>query len=158
MLVSGEEKITYHCVKVELAAQLVYKRDDVLHCPSCRGRLQRVHRTFAEKFIYTATYECLQCRARKPEPRWYALYLGDYPRCPRCGTYRLTRLSERDKIDKMKKGLINFAQFLLRADLYHCRYCRVQFYDVRKPVAPEMRGRTSVAPPVTAAVNLEPKP
>jgi hypothetical protein len=40
------------------------------------------------------------------------LYLGDFPRCPRCGPYRLTRLSTRDKIDKMQKGPINFAQFL----------------------------------------------
>jgi len=82
-------------------------------------------------------YECRQCHTRKPEPRWYALYLGDYPRCPRCGTYRLTRLSTPDKIDKMQGGLINYVQRLWGADLYHCRYCRVQFYDVRKPVAPE---------------------
>jgi len=90
-------------------------------------------------------YECRQCHTRKPEPRWYALYLGDYPRCPRCGTYRLTRMAHRDKIDKMEKGPVNFLQYVWGADLYHCRYCRVQFYDVRKPVAPEMRGRASAA-------------
>src|ERR1039458_10356467 len=45
---------------------------------------------------------------RKPEPRWYALHLGDYPRCPRCGTFRLTRLATRDKIDKMLKGFFFF--------------------------------------------------
>ena len=28
-------------------------------------------------------------------------------------------------------------QHLFRADLYHCRYCRIQFYDMRGPVAPE---------------------
>ncbi len=90
-------------------------------------------------------HECRQCHTRKPEPRWYALYLGDYPRCPRCGTYRLTHLSTRDKIDKMLKGPINYLQFLWGADLYHCRYCRVQFYDVRKPVAPDTKDKPAAA-------------
>jgi len=112
-----------------------------------------VHRTFGEKFLYVAMYECRQCHKRKPEPRWYSLYLGDYPRCPRCGTYRLTRLATRDKIDKMLKGPVNFVQFLLRADLYHCRYCRVQFYDVRKPVAPEVRSNTAAASAGAAAAG-----
>jgi len=98
-------------------------------------------------------FECQQCHTRKPEPRWYALYLGDFPRCPRCGTYRLTRLTKRDKIDKMQKGPLNFALFLWGADLYHCRYCRVQFYDMRKPVAPEMKdkGAAARAPVASAA-------
>jgi hypothetical protein len=103
-----------------------------------------------------AMYECRQCHTRKPEPRWYALYLGDYPRCPRCGTYRLTRLSSRDKIDKMQSGLLNYLQLWWGADLYHCRYCRVQFYDVRKPVAPEKAATPearTVAPEATTAVT-----
>jgi hypothetical protein len=95
-------------------------------------------------------YECLQCHKRKPEPRWYALYLGDFPRCPRCGTYRLTRMAERDKIDPMKKGLVNYLQYAWGADLYHCRYCRVQFYDVRKPVAPEVGEKAGAITPVGA--------
>jgi len=115
----------------------------VLHCPNCKGRLQRVHRTFGEKFLYVGMYECRQCRTRKPEPRWYALYTGDYPRCPRCGTYRLTRLAKRDKIDRMHNGLLNLLQKIARADLYHCRYCRVQFYDVRRPVAPEVKEKAA---------------
>jgi hypothetical protein len=96
-------------------------------------------------------YECGQCHTRKPEPRWYALFLGDYPRCPRCGTYRLTRLGTRDKIDPMEKGLVNFVQFLCGSDLYHCRYCRVQFYDARKPVAPEVGEKAGAAAPVAAS-------
>jgi hypothetical protein len=121
----------------------------VLHCPTCKGRLRRVHRTFSERLLYMGMYECRQCHTRKPEPRWYALYLGDYPRCPRCGTYRLTRLATRDKIDPMYKGLLNFLQKTFRADLYHCRYCRVQFYDMRRPVAPEAKDRPAAAPVAT---------
>jgi hypothetical protein len=56
----------------------------------------------------------------------------------------------------MQKGPINFAQFLFGADLYHCRYCRVQFYDVRKPVAPEFKDKPAAAPaPVVAAAQGE---
>ncbi|MGA2737350.1 MAG: hypothetical protein ABSG65_07845 [Bryobacteraceae bacterium] len=128
----------------------------MLHCPTCQGSLRRVHRSFHEKLLYAAMYECGKCRTRKPEPRWYALYLGDYPRCPRCGTYRLTRLATRDKIDRMHRGLVNFAQYAWGADLYHCRYCRIQFYDVRKPVAPESREKAAAdAPVVTAATSVQ---
>jgi hypothetical protein len=121
----------------------------VLHCPACQEKLRRVHRTLGERFLYVAMYECRQCHSRKPEPRWYSLYMGDFPRCPRCGTYRLTKLATRDKIDRMDKGFFNFLQFLWGAPLYHCRYCRVQFYDVRKLVAPEAKDRaTAAAAPV----------
>ena len=116
--------------------------------------MRRVHRTFAEKFLYVAMYECGQCHTRKPEPRWYALYLGDYPRCPICGTYRLTRLATPDRIDPMYKGALNLAQRIFGADLYHCRYCRIQFYDVRDPIAPEVKDTASSA----AAVGGEAKP
>jgi hypothetical protein len=44
-------------------------------------------------------------------------------------------------------------QFLWGADLYHCRYCRVQFYDVRKPVAPEMREKAGASVPVATAAQ-----
>jgi DNA-directed RNA polymerase subunit RPC12/RpoP len=93
--------------------------------------------------LYVAVYECRQCKTRKPEPRWYAMFLGDYPRCPRCGTYRLTRLASRDPIDGMRKGVFSFVQRLLGAGLYHCRYCRLQFYDLRSPVAPEPKERAA---------------
>lgn len=117
--------------------------------------MRRVHRTFKEKLLYVAMYECRQCHARKPDPRWWALYLGLYPRCPRCGTYRLTRLATRDRIDPMQRGLVNYAQLLWGAQLYHCRYCRVQFYDARKPVAPEgwEKSTTAFAVPVGAAAH-----
>lgn len=90
-----------------------------------------------------AVYECEQCKTRKPEPRWYALYLGDYPRCPRCGTYRLSRLVTRDRIDAMYRSIFSFAQGLFGARLYHCRYCRIQFYDMRSQVSPEAKQRAT---------------
>ena len=118
----------------------------MLYCPSCGGRLRRVHRTLPQKLLYAAMYKCGQCHQRKPEPHWFARHLGDYPRCPHCGTYRLRRLARRDKIDAMEKGFVNLMQRLWGGNLYHCRFCRVQFYDVRKPVAPEIREYPAGAP------------
>jgi hypothetical protein len=96
-------------------------------------------------------YQCQHCHTRRPEPRWFALYLGDYPRCPRCGTYRLTRLSEPDHIDRMYRSALSLLQWVLRADLYHCRYCRIQFYDVRGPVAAEAPMKQAAAAAVGGA-------
>ena len=123
----------------------------MLHCPTCRGPLRRVHRTFGEKFLYAAMYQCLKCHTRRPEPRWYALYLGDYPRCPRCGTYRLSRLSTPDHIDGMSRSALSLMQRVLRGGLYHCRYCRLQFYDVRSPIAAEIRANPAPATTVKSA-------
>ena len=60
-------------------------------------------------------------------------------------------MATRDKIDPMRRGLVNFVQYAWGADLYHCRYCRVQFYDVRNPVAPEVREKADAAASVAAA-------
>ncbi len=116
----------------------------MLKCATCRENLRRVHRTFSERLLYIAVYECRQCLTRKPEPRWYALYMGDYPRCPRCGTYRLTRLSTPDRIDAMYKSVLSVMQHIFHGNLYHCRYCRIQFYDMRSPLAPEAKQKVAV--------------
>ena len=65
-----------------------------------------------------------------------------------CGTYRLTRLATRDRIDPMYKGAMNLAQRIFGADLYHCRYCRIQFYDMRGPIAPDARDKAGSPAPV----------
>lgn len=116
-----------------------------MKCGTCREKLRRVHRTFSERLLYVAVYECRECKLRTPEPRWYALYLGDYPRCPRCGTYRLKRLAARDHIDKMSKSIFSFVQRVFGADLYHCRYCRIQFYDMRACLSPEAKDKVASA-------------
>ena len=58
-------------------------------------------------------------------------YFGSHTRCPVCGTGRLSRLGERDRIDRMHRTLFQFVRFPFGARLYHCRICRVQFYDRR---------------------------
>jgi hypothetical protein len=44
----------------------------------------------------------------------------------------------------MHSGPINLVQRALGADLYHCRYCRLQFYDLRGPVVPEVAQKDTV--------------
>jgi DNA-directed RNA polymerase subunit RPC12/RpoP len=124
----------------------------MVSCPTCGGKLWRVHRTLGERLLYMAVYECRKCRAREPEPRWYALYLGDYPRCPRCGTFRVTRLAARDRIDPMYRNPLSRAQGYFGAALYHCKFCRIQFYDMREPAAREGTGGPA------ASANTSAKP
>ena len=44
---------------------------------------------------------------------------------------------KRDKIDKMARSPIRLVHRLLGGSLYHCTFCRLQFYDVRKRKAIE---------------------
>jgi hypothetical protein len=101
-------------------------------CAQCGGELRRVHRTFIERFSYLAKYRCMECQAVDAAPQRYRHHLGDSCRCPNCGTYRVSKLKVRDKIDKMETGILNLVERLLGGTLYHCRYCRIQFFDRRK--------------------------
>jgi hypothetical protein len=42
------------------------------------------------------------------------------------------RLKEPDHIDKCHTGLLNLLERMAGGKLYHCRYCRIQFYDRRR--------------------------
>ena len=106
------------------------------HCRTCGERLQRVHRTFAERFFYMGVFTCPQCKDVSRIARRYTYYLGEHTRCPLCGTFRLRMLAEKDHIDRMLKTVMNTWHRMRGGRLYHCRYCRVQFYDTR-PLAEE---------------------
>jgi DNA-directed RNA polymerase subunit RPC12/RpoP len=119
-------------------------------CGQCGGRLKRVHRTFFERFSYMAIYQCRDCQREEFLPRHYMLHFGPKCRCPRCGTERVIRLKERDKIDPLHTGFLNFTERVAGGKLHHCRYCRIQFYD-RRPLASELdRIETLTTPPDTA--------
>jgi hypothetical protein len=106
----------------------------VRKCGYCGGsRLKRVHRTFVERFSFLAIYECRDCENEEFIPRRYTFHFGENVRCPRCGTMRVTKLRAPDKIDKMVTGFWNaFEKITGGNKLYHCCFCRVQFYDRRK--------------------------
>jgi len=125
-------------------------------CGQCGGKLRRVHRSFGERFSYLAIYACRDCNNEEFVPRRYKYHFGPHARCPRCGTLRISKLKEPDKIDPMYIGLLNFLERISGGKLYHCRYCRCQFYDRRRTAAEATAaeahaGREVTTPPGTAS-------
>jgi DNA-directed RNA polymerase subunit RPC12/RpoP len=88
-----------------------------------------------ERFSYMAIYQCRSCEREQHVPRPYRLHFGPHVRCPKCGTFRVTRLGEPDMVDRMQRGFLNLLERLFHGNLYHCRFCRVQFYDRRQLVS-----------------------
>ncbi len=106
------------------------------NCRTCGRRLKRIHRTFTERFFYMGIFECPQCREVKRIARRYTYYLSKEARCPLCGTHRLRVLAERDHIDRMHRHPMSLLQRMMGGRIYHCRFCRLQFYD-RRPALEE---------------------
>jgi hypothetical protein len=104
----------------------------VKKCGRCGGKLRRVHRTFIERLGFMAKYRCKECKALEVVPRPYRFHLGGRCRCHKCGSYRVTRLKVRDKIDPMERGFLNVLEKWAGGRLYHCKFCRIQFWDRRK--------------------------
>lgn len=129
-------------------------------CVACGGRVVRVSRTFAQRFVYSSIHECEQCKARQVNRKSFKIDFHS-SRCPHCRTERLTVFKKRDGIDKLYKGPLSILQGLLGANLYHCPVCRLQFYDLRglsetaestkrsegRQRAPAMAASTSPKPP-----------
>ena len=104
-------------------------------CGQCGGKLRRVHRTFLERFNYLAIYECKHCEREVLIPRTHTYHFGNVCRCPKCGTFRIVKLKVQDKIDPMQGGVLNWLERIAGGNLYHCCFCRIQFFD-RRPLDP----------------------
>ena len=128
-------------------------------CKQCNGRLRRIHRTFLERFSYMAIYGCPKCQIEEFVPRRYTYHLGEHARCPRCGSFRPSKLRELDKIDKMNWGILNLWEQMAGGRLYHCCFCRIQFYD-RRSLAEKRRGPETieVEPPQAVARTTDSAP
>jgi len=116
--------------------------------------MRRVHRTLTERLRYIAVYECKECHAEDYLSRRYQLHRGKAARCPKCGTYRIVRLKEPDRIDPMHKGLLNSLEHMAGGKLYHCRYCRIQFWD-RRRLASEVAAEEAAAAETEAAAEAQ---
>jgi hypothetical protein len=115
-------------------------------CASCGGtRLKRVHRTFWERFNYLAIYECRDCHQERGVSRRYRYHFGAVCRCPKCGTSRLKKLKDRDHVDPMHTGLLHLLERFAGGALYHCCFCRIQFYDRRVLILPLTVGTSAMA-------------
>jgi hypothetical protein len=102
-----------------------------------------------------AIYECQKCEREEMVPRRYRYHLGPTCRCPICGTFRVVRLKQPDKIDRKHGGFLNLVERALgKGKLYHCRWCRLQYFD-RRPLASEGNPKPApAAAPVPTPVGV----
>lgn len=122
----------------------------VKKCSRCGGSLRRIHRTFWERLSYMAKYKCRECQTTETVPRPFKFHFGARCRCHRCGSYRITKLRVRDKIDPMEAGLLNLCERVAGGNLYHCKFCRIQFYDRRKFIPQNNAAAVGAQPPPEA--------
>ena len=93
--------------------------------------MARSHRNFFEKALFSIVFKCRACGVRTGEKHRFFSHFGKHAQCPRCGTKNLEKRSSRDKIDRVLKSPISMLQAALGGHLYHCTFCRIQFYDLR---------------------------
>jgi hypothetical protein len=94
--------------------------------------MRRVHRSLLERVNYLAVYACKACKTEDKLPRPHQMHRGKAARCPKCGTFRIKQLKEPDRIDPMHTGVLNRLEKLVGGKLFHCRFCRIQFWDRRR--------------------------
>jgi DNA-directed RNA polymerase subunit RPC12/RpoP len=79
-----------------------------------------------------AVYKCLKCDNRIYIRRKLVTAFNRYARCPQCGTRRnLSKLRSIDRVDRLNKNPLRLLLRLFGAPLYHCTFCRLQFWDFR---------------------------
>ena len=122
-----------------------------MKCRQCGEKLRRVHRTFWERLNYMAVYECQKCDREELVPRRFRYHFGPNCRCPVCGTYRVSKLKTPDRIDRWHGGFLNLVERIVSGgQMYHCRWCRLQFYD-RRPLSESAKQRIHTAKPAAEA-------
>ena len=102
-----------------------------LTCRECGANLRRSKRRFIDRLRYLEAYRCQGCGARYHVTIGSRLRLARYAKCPKCRYQDITAMKRIDKIDRMRGGIFNFVHKILGGQLYHCWFCRLQFYDLR---------------------------
>ena len=97
-------------------------------CDSCGGDLLRMHRRLTEKIFYLSVYRCSVCEVQTARARPFTLWLARSSKCPRCGNTRLNRMLERRRLERLYARPLALTQSLLRAKLYHCPECDLQYH------------------------------
>jgi len=101
-----------------------------MQCQKCGAVMSRSHRRGIERLIFAQAFRCSSCNARKGLSFIDAGF-GESVSCPRCGNGVPDRRSKPDKVDSMRHSPINLIHWMLGGRLYHCVFCRLQFYDIR---------------------------
>jgi len=116
---------------------LAYDRYDTMAlCEKCGGRMTRRHRKWYQRFKYKQLLQCRKCGNEAQTLREFTLKPTAIVQCPQCHTLKVSRRIAPDKIDPVIKSFWSIVQGLLGGRLYHCNYCRIQFYDLRHSVKP----------------------
>ena len=102
-----------------------------LSCRECGAGLRRSKRRFLDRLRYLEAYRCTGCGARYHVTLSSRLALARYAKCPKCRYQVITPMKRIDKIDKMRGGIFNMIHRVFGGKLYHCWFCRLQFYDLR---------------------------
>jgi rubrerythrin len=102
-------------------------------CKHCGEKLKRVRRTLAEKLMHGRVFECVGCGERHYPQPWLLIDRSSHAICPSCGTSRITVRSSPDPIEPVYRSPRSFLKRLFGGALYRCRFCRLQFYDLRPP-------------------------
>jgi hypothetical protein len=92
----------------------------------------RRHRRTIERLIFSQTYRCRRCHTRINKGHINIGLFEPFASCPKCGNTAPDKRGKRDKVDPMATGPIRFLHWLFGGRLYHCVFCRLQFYDIRK--------------------------
>jgi hypothetical protein len=66
--------------------------------------------------------------------REFTLTPKSHVECPQCHTCKVSRRIAPDKIDPVIRSFSSMIKGLLGGRLYHCVYCRIQFYDLRHSI------------------------
>ena len=101
-------------------------------CSTCGHETIRVRRNYLQKVYTFAIFKCPKCSNRMYLRRASFGALSRYAQCPQCGTRNLSKLKCIDRVDRMNKNPLRMLLMVVRAPLYHCTFCRLQFWDVRK--------------------------
>jgi hypothetical protein len=89
--------------------------------------------------VYSEVYQCKRCQEWLKLPfsrQWNWMCRNAV--CPRCGNPEVKKLPKRDGIDRMYNNPLSRLQQLFGAPIYHCHWCRLQFYDLR-PRVPKIK-------------------
>lgn len=108
----------------------LYHADET--CDHCGGVARRVHRTFSERLLYEKAFQCASCGNRQFKRGLLIADFCGFACCPSCGAEKLRIFVDLDPIEPVYKSLLSRLWKLTGGTLYHCRPCRLQFYDFRR--------------------------
>jgi hypothetical protein len=124
-------------------------------CAKCGGRMTRRHRRWYQRFFYKQVLQCRKCKIETQTPREFTLKPAALVQCPRCHTHKVSRRIAPDKIDPVVKTFSSVVQGLLGGRLYHCNYCRIQFYDLRHSMKAATNGTVAAQAPDTQSPSVD---